>query len=190
MSTIARFSLAEFDRMIERQAFDPARHRRIELIFGEMREVNPPGPSHEVIVDRLTKWSVLKAPQDRVCVRIQNSIGAEEIDSAPQPDIAWVKDRDYLRRRPQASDVFLVIEVSHSSLGDDRDLKAGLYALARVKDYWIVNLCDLCVEVHRKPRSGKYREVRVYGFGESVAPLAFPEVALDVSNLFSGVKAP
>ena len=186
MSAVARLSVAEYDRMIERGIFDSQPERRIELIYGELREMNPPGPTHEVMIDRLTRWS-FRNLSDEVWVRVQNSIGAEKLDSAPQPDVVWARDRDYLLRRPQANDVYLVIEVSHSSLDYDREVKAGLYASAGIKDYWIVNLCDFCIEVHRKPRRGKYSDVRSYGFGDNVSPLAFPEISLDVSKLFSGV---
>lgn len=186
MSAATRFTLAEFDRMIERDVFDSTRDRRIELIRGEIREVNPPGPTHETAVDRLTRWSTQNTSPSEVRVRIQNSIGAPEIDSAPQPDVAWVKERDYLQRRPQGDDVLLLIEVAESSLAIDRGEKAGLYAAAGIADYWIVNLCDLCIEVYRRPKKGQYREIHTYEIGDRVAPLSFPKAVLIVADLFAG----
>lgn len=185
-TTTTRITVAEFDRMIDRGIFDSHRERRIELIFGELREVNPPGPTHEVAIDRLTEWSYRLAPTAKVCIRIQNSIGSDEIDSAPQPDVAWVKKRDYTLRRPQAEDAFLIIEVANSSLIADRTEKASLYAAAGIADYWIANLCDFCVEVFRNPRKGQYRQVQSYEMGESVSPLAFPKIKLEVSEIFTG----
>ena len=81
--------------MIECGAFDPRRERRIELIYGELREMSPPGPTHEDLVDWLARWSMENTKKEEVRVRVQNSIGLPELDSAPQPDIAWVKPKNY-----------------------------------------------------------------------------------------------
>ena len=58
MSTIARLSLEEYDRMIESGVFDRTVRRRLEFIKGEIREMNPIGSMHEVVVDRLNEWSI------------------------------------------------------------------------------------------------------------------------------------
>ena len=57
MSTIARLSLAEYDRMIEAGVFDQRRRRWLEFIRGEIREMTPIGSRHEVMVDKLAEWS-------------------------------------------------------------------------------------------------------------------------------------
>ena len=115
--------------------FDGENRRRIELIHGELREMNPIGPTHEEVVDRLNRWSIKHLPEDRVRVRVQNSIGLPALQSAPEPDIAWVVERDYSRGRPTAADVLLVIEVAESSLKNDIGEKADLYAAAGIADY-------------------------------------------------------
>lgn len=183
MSTALRFTLDEYDRMIERDVWN-GRNVRTELIFGEIREMSPPGPTHEEVIDRLTRWNCSNTNPDEVRVRIQNSIGLPKLDSAPQPDVAWVAERDYSKRRPQPRDVLLVIEVADSSLKSDRTEKAELYAKGKVADYWIVNLQDWCVEVHRGP----YRQKQTYTLHETVHPLAKPAVALHVATLFAAAK--
>jgi Uma2 family endonuclease len=82
--------------------------------------------------------------------------------------------------------VLLVIEVSESSLAYDRGEKANLYAASGLKDYWVVNVNDSCIEVHRRPRSGEYRNIETFSTGQSVSPLAFPEITLKVESLFAG----
>ena len=42
-----------------------------------------------------------------------------------------------------------IIEVSDSTLRYDRAMKASLYARAGIMDYWILNLIDRVLEVHR-----------------------------------------
>ncbi|NLS95362.1 MAG: Uma2 family endonuclease [Planctomycetaceae bacterium] len=182
MSTIARFSLAEYDRIVESGAFD---QRRLELIRGEIREMTPIGPEHEDVLDQLNVWSVERVSPQKARVRVQQSIGLPELDCAPEPDIAWVAPRRYSTGRPQAADVFLIIEVADSSLAYDRGDKAAMYAQAGIGDYWIVNLRDHVVEVHRDPQPNGYRDVSVYHNQDEVRPLAFPDVILRPSSLWA-----
>lgn len=172
--------------MIDQGVFTERHDQQFELICGEIREVTPPNPPHEDAVDLLNYWSIDNAPRDEVRVRIQNSLGIAELDSVTEPDVAWMKARSYRKRRPRPSDVLLLIEVAESNLSYDRGEKLELYAASRIKDYWIVNLPDLCIEVHRKPHRGAYRETTTYQVGGSVSPLTFPAITLDVSYVFTG----
>ena len=73
----------------------------------------------------------------------------------------------------------LVVEISESSLGLDRDHKGSLYARAGLADYWIVNLVDQTLEVYRDPGPDpaapfgwRYRSVEVLRGEAFVSPLA------------------
>jgi Uma2 family endonuclease len=79
--------------------------------------------------------------------------------------------------------VLLIVEVAHSSLSYDRGEKAALYAAAGISDYWVVNLRDGRVEVHRDPAEGKYRGVQLLTGDEKVRPLAMPEMVLRPGSL-------
>lgn len=184
MSTTARLSLAEYDRMIERGVFDQDKRRRIEFIQGEIREMNPIGSSHEVIVDRLAEWSFRNLPKGRAWIRVQNSIGLSGLASAPEPDVAWVARRDYSEGRPTEEDVLLVIEVAESSLEYDCGEKADLYASAGIADYWVVNLPERCIEVRRDPAGGRYRTLKTYAGDEEIRPLLAEDVVLKPSALW------
>ena len=183
MSTIARLSLEEYDRMIESGVFDRTTRRRLEFIKGEIREMTPIGSMHEVVVDRLTEWSLRNLPEGRVWVRVQNSIGIPELESAPEPDVAWVARRDYSQSRPTGADVLLIVEVANSSLSYDRGEKAALYATAGINDYWVVNLRDGRVEVHRDPSDGEYRSIELLVDDNMVQSLAMPDMALRPRDL-------
>lgn len=183
MSTLLRFSVSEYDRMIESGVFTDRNNRRLELVHGEIREMTPPNPPHEDTVDLLMYWSVDAVPRDQVRVRVQNSVGLPELDSVPEPDVAWLLARSYRRKRPQKEDVLLLIEVADSSLTYDRTEKANLYASAGIEDYWIVNLVQLRMEIHRQPSDGKYTSIQVYEIDESVSPLKFPDVRLRVGDV-------
>lgn len=68
---------------------------------------------------------------------------------------------------PKAEDALLVIEVADSSLTLDRTIKAQAYALADVKEYWIINLNDHKVEVYLQPdkTDGDYTSITHYAAG-------------------------
>ena len=68
-----------------------------------------------------------------------------------EPDAAVVPGRveDYDNAHPRTA--LLIVEVADSSLKQDRLTKAMIYAAAGIPEYWIVNVVDQQVEVHRDP---------------------------------------
>ncbi len=184
MSTIAKLSLAEYERIVAGGVFDGMNRRRIELIRGELREMSPIGPPHADVVSWLTAWSVRNLPEDVASVRVQSPLAIDATDSEPEPDILWVRPKQYRAKHPRPPDVLLLIEVADSSLDDDRTDKAALFAEAGIAEYWIVNLIDRTVEVHRDPAGDRYSDVQSSAVGEFAQPLIAPEVHLDIAALF------
>lgn len=105
--------------------------------------------------------------------------------SVPEPDLAVVQGaaRAYLSQHPSPADVWLLVEVASSSLARDRTRMAALYAEADVPEYWIVNLPERTVEVHREPVAGAYRTKTTHAAGDTVSPLHAPGAAIPVANL-------
>jgi Uma2 family endonuclease len=185
MSMIARLSLAQYDRMIEHGVFDQGTRQRLEFVRGEIREMAPIGSRHEEVVDRLTSWSARVLPEAKIRLRVQNSVGLPELESAPEPDIAWVVQRDYSQARPTSADVLLIVEVAGSSLAYDIGEKADLYAAAGISDYWVVDLDNGWIEVRRDPAAGRYRTLHTYSSNDEISPLALPEAVLRPASLFA-----
>ena len=77
----------------------------------------------------------------------------------PEPDMAIVRgsDADYEHRIPTAADVALLVEVSGSTLKQDRGKKRTAYARGRIPVYWIVNLVNRQVEVYSRPGKTGYK---------------------------------
>ena len=185
MSTLVKLSVAEYDKIVASGVFSGKNRRRLELIWGELRSMNPIGSPHASAIDWLTEWSLFAMPRGTFRVRIQNPVAFIEQDSEPEPDVVWAKPRDYGPGHPTADDVFLLIEVAESSLDFDRGEKAHLYAAAGILDYWIVNLVDRTVDVYRDPQGGQYGNVQSFGPTSILAPLAFPNAQLDIAVLFA-----
>jgi Uma2 family endonuclease len=183
MSTTTRITHDQYNAMIERGDFshDP---RRLELIHGEIRIMSPLGDRYLEAVDELTEWTFDVVPSKTIRVRVQGAIGIPQLESAPQPDVAWLKRRNYRLQPPLPEDVVLLIEVSDRSLEYDRGENAALYASAQILDYWMVNIPERCIEVRRNPLGSTYRSIEVFHTGLEVRPLAFPDRALPVDRLF------
>lgn len=122
-------------------------------------------------------------------VRMQLPLDVGQV-SQPEPDIAVVRGtvRDYAKAHPTTA--VLVVEVSESTLAFDRGEKASLYASAGIPDYWVLNLVDRCLEVHRdpipmlnQPYGYGYRSRTQYFGNDTIAPLALPHGAVKVEDL-------
>jgi len=181
MSTIAQVSLEEYERMAAAGGFG---QRRLEYIRGEVREMSPKGDRHEDMVDCLEEWSHEVVRGKPVRVRVQNSIRLSGILTLPEPDLAWVVRRRYSRRKPEASDVYLLIEVAETSLDYDLGEKAKLYAEAGICDYWVVDVAAPRIVVHRHPTGTQYRDIQSVFGNQEIRPLAFPEIALRPESLW------
>ncbi len=188
MSTGLHLTAGEFDRMVECGAFDHL-NRKIELIRGELREMNPAGPLHDDLIMYLTGWSARSTLPDEISVTSQTGLDLADLDSRPEPDLLWVRAGRYRHRHPSAKDVRLAIEVSHSSLQADLLEKSELYAEAGIVEYWIVDAAGACIRVFRNPREREYTDQSIANRGDKLSPLAIPDAVLDLNDLFGSEQS-
>ena len=159
---------------------------RLELIEGEIIEMALIKPPHAGRVIQLTSL-LQRAAGERALVSAQGPLLVSS-RSVPQPDLALLAPRAdyYTESLPTAADVFLVVEVAHSSLAFDLGTKVPLYARAGVREVWVVDIGERAIHVFRQPAEGAYRTAFVARASERVACEALPEAALQVSELFPG----
>jgi Uma2 family endonuclease len=181
-----RWTRAEYDRLIELGVFGPG--DPIELLGGELIVAEPQGSAHFTAVG-LAEDALRVAFGPGWVIRSQGPIALDE-ESEPEPDVAVVPGhrRDYSGEHP--SRPVLVVEIAESSLKLDRHRKAGLYARARLDDYWIVNLVDGVLEIYRQPVAEPsaaygwtYASRIVLGPDASATPLAAPDASIPVRAL-------
>jgi Uma2 family endonuclease len=177
-----RFTTQEYDRMGETGVLRP--DARVELIDGEIIDMSPIGPFHGSIVKQLNDFFGQLA-KSRWIMAIQDPLWLGD-HSEPQPDLMLLKPSPdfYRTRHPQPGDVFLVVEVSDTTLELDRERKLPAYGRAGIAEVWIVDLVEQTVEIYREPNFTGYSIKTVLRPGEKAIPQAFPDVLLDVSKLF------
>jgi len=175
------FTVEEYDRMVEVGILGKEDH--VELIEGEILQMSPIGDRHAACVDRA---AVLLLPPlvGSSIVRIQGPIRLGDY-SKPQPDLILLRyQRDFFASgSPVTQDAHLVIEVSDSSIQYDRGPKLRVYARQGVREVWIEDLTTDRLLVFRDAEGGSYKTQLSLSPGDSIAPQAFPQLVLSVSNL-------
>lgn len=181
VQTQHRFSVEDYYRMAETGVLRPG--KRMELLDGKIIDMSPIGPFHGGIVNRLSRL-FNQLSNNRWLVSAQNPLRLDEY-SEPEPDVMLLKPAtdDYTSRHPRPDDVFLLIEVSDTTLDFDRDTKLPAYGRAGVVEVWIVNLNETTVEVYREPNFTGYGSKVILRVGDQAKPLALPDVAVDVAEL-------
>jgi Uma2 family endonuclease len=182
MSVANKLTGAEFDSMVERGAFDAIGPRKIELIRGELRFMNPAGPVHDDYIDYLTRWSHDQTTASDANIRVQCGFVCD--DDRPEPDVLWLKPRRYGRTRPTAADVMLLIEVADSSLAADLQEKADLYAESGIAEYWVVDIPGSRIHVMSQSDGKHYRSIEIIVPPKSLAPRCRPTAELNTAELF------
>ena len=158
---------------------------RLELIEGEIIEMLPISSEHAACVNRLNRLFA-RGLGERALISVHTPISLGE-RSEPQPDLALLRPRadDYAESHPSAEDVLLVVEVSETSASYDRDVKMPLYARAGIAEAWLVSLGDKWIEVYSEPSPRGYLSIRRVLPGSLLAPQAFPDAVLAVSEVLA-----
>jgi Uma2 family endonuclease len=183
-----RLRRVEYDRLVDLGMFTG---ERLELLDGLLVVREPQGSPHAAIAAHIAQ--VLAAAFGPGWHPRLHSPLALDDDSEPEPDVAIVTGGplDYVEAHPVTA--ALVVEVADSSLKLDRRLKGGLYARAGLPEYWIANLAEGALEVHRRPRrvadatyGWVYRSIDILRPpATTVTPLATPGVRIPVADLLS-----
>lgn len=158
---------------------------RVELIDGEIIDLNAIGSPHAGKTNRLVRFFAQAAADGRVLTSVQNPLRLDAYNEL-EPDFMLLRPRadDYQASHPGAADVLLLVEVSDSSLAYDRGRKLALYAKFNVPEAWIIDIAGSAVEIHRQPHDSGYSsmERRTSGI---LAPGLVPGVLIDVAALLA-----
>lgn len=159
-TSLYRMSVEKYESMVASGVF--TKRDKLQLIYGYLVTRMTEYPPHAACCDGI-RLSIEPMLPPGWYVRLDKPLKIPSRVSVPEPDLVVVRGswRDYEARHPEPGDVALVVEVSSSSLADDRRL-ARLYAEAGIPAYWIVNLVDRQVEVHSEATPAGYRANRVF----------------------------
>jgi Uma2 family endonuclease len=184
---VRRFSVEEYCQLAETGILgedDP-----VELLEGWIVAMPIRKPSHDGTISLVEEELEPLLPPGWF-LRIQ--AGIVTADSYPYPDIAVVKGprRQYVQRHPGPPDIAMIVEVSDTTLHEDRSIKQRIYARAGIPIYWIVDLVHRRVEVWSNPvrlaNEPAYQNRKTYGLRTAVPVLVAGRQCgqIPVKNLF------
>ncbi len=183
--TLRRWTRVEYDRLIGLGVFHG---EPIELIGGQLVVAEPQSPYHASGIGS-AEYALRAVLPPGWIVRTQAPVSLDD-ESEPEPDLAVVAGRPADYREAHPARPTLVVEVAESSLDFDRRQKGSLYARAGIQDYWIVNLVDRVLEIHRDPGRDpsapygwRYRSVITLPPPAVVGPLAFASSRIAMADL-------
>ena len=160
-----KITVDEFQRLGREGVFPDG--SRLELIDGEVREMSPVGPSHAWIVDRLLAM-LFRQLGDMHHIRCQGPVELD-IYNEPEPDILVARPNPaFAHRHPTPPDVLLAIEVSDSTLRQDRRHKIPRYARAGIPESWIIDVGRRRIHVFTEPAGITYQSETTHGLGDTI----------------------
>jgi Uma2 family endonuclease len=177
--SLRRLTVAEYHRLAEVGVLQPA--DRVELFDGLLVQMAPIGPEHQFILEKLND-AFSGQKKGRFRVGPGRPIPIADYNEL-QPDLVLFKTEAGARRQhvsPQQ--IYLVVEVSDTTLKYDSEKKLLAYENAGIPEYWIIDVPAGCVRVFRLITRGKY-EGTIVSEG-SVAVQAFPDVVVPLDDLF------
>lgn len=179
-----RWTSGEFHRLGELGFFDG---QKAELIGGRIVVTSPQNWRHYSTIDKVAE-TLRKVWKANAWIRTQAPL-ALGLVVEPEPDISVVQGsrEDYQTHPTTAA---LIVEVSDATLQYDRTQKASLYAAAGILDYWIIDVNQRNLEVHRNPTvdptasyGSRYIDSRTLGGADMIAPVALPTAPIRVADL-------
>lgn len=180
MVQTAKLSIEEYHRIVEANILGD---RQLELIEGVLIELSPETPYHANRNNQVFKY-LLSMFHGLADVRSGHPITL--LTSEPQPDLvlARLPETLYDTQHPQPEDIYLLIEISYSTLDYDLNEKRQIYAQAGITEYWVIDLKNRRLLMFRDPERTNYREQTELRMGR-VHPLAFPDIDLEVDRLLT-----
>ncbi len=157
---------------------------RVELLDGQIIHMSPQYAPHAGI----TQWAahyLTQMFQGKAYIRVQFPIALTPL-SEPEPDIAVVRfdPKGYTQHHPQPKDIYLLLEVSDSTLKFDKTQKARIYAQAGIPEYWILDIPNRQVWVMQDPVEADYQAVSSLKLEAEISPVRFPEIRIPLAGLF------
>ena len=186
-------SVSRYDRLTELGWFGD---HRVELIEGRVIRMPAQAEPHVAAVGRALRAATAVFGQG-FYIRVQAPL-VQGRYSKPEPDLAVVRgsEAEYIAHGAPTT-ALLVIEISDTTLIQDRGRKAAIYARSGIADYWIVNLVDRQIEVHRDPMADRmhrfrfrYANIQVIKPPGVIAPLAAPGASIAAADLLPAVSPP
>jgi Uma2 family endonuclease len=160
---------------------DPERY---ELFEGDLIEKMKNLP-HTLVLTALLEWAMQHFPRHWQSEAPIDVTAEENETNAPEPDLTLItRPLRVLTGYPAPEDIALVIEVADSTLRRDLGSKATSYARAGIAEYWVVDVENQKLHVHRDPHPEGWESITVLDKTQTLAPFINPAAQLTLEEIF------
>ena len=153
---------------------------RVEMIEGMLVEMSPSLNAHGMALANLC-IALAPAQQRDLSIVIDPALFLAD-DLTLAPDLVLLPG-GIRSEKAKGADVALAIEVSASSLAYDLKTKPQLYAASGIREYWVVDLNNERLHIHRGPSVSGYTDITAQDWTEAATPLAMPDMPLTLSAI-------
>lgn len=155
--------------------------KNTELLYGFVCKKMSKSPLHSALIRRLSRLLKQMLPPGYL-VDSEQPIACG--DSEPEPDLAVIRgaEEDFWNQHPSTAEI--VVEVCVTSYDYDRS-KLRAYAIAGVKECWLVLGPEKKIEVYRQPRDGQFTEHAFYGPEGTLASAVMPNLTIPLEAIFA-----
>jgi Uma2 family endonuclease len=173
----------------------------LELIKGKIMLMSPaPNVNHQRVSTRLTALlynffkgkpcQVFAAPFDvRLYDRKKSILASKEIHTIVQPDLCVICDTSKLDTQGCNGAPEWIIEIlSKGNSKKDIQIKYELYAESGVTEYWLVYPYEQAVHQFILDDQGRYQLQAMYANGDMAVAHLFPELAIDLDEVFESFE--
>ena len=177
-----KWSLEEFERLSELGFFGGINNEpeRIELIDGELVPMHAKGSRHEWVRGELQNSLTERLPRG---LRLFAEPGWRPGgDRYMEPEII-ICPAGFQQSAVPPAEVLSLIEVSDTSLKFDQGLKAKIYAMLGVREYWVVDAKTLSTRVHLEPAGNGYGKTLDVRASETLTPHLIAGLAVSLGEL-------
>ena len=179
---VKTYTLEEFWELPE-----PPDHSKLELIAGVLYMTPPPGYKHDNAVSRLNRLLSQHLTQSREpgTLYVPRAAIWTNRNTYLEPDLFYVSSETEAHLEPDhRTTADLVVEViSPGSAIYDRNTKADTYAALGVKELWLVDEVQQCVEV-RVLEGDRYAEGAILETQDVLKSSVLPGLSFQVGKIF------
>lgn len=158
---------------------------KVELINGIITAMSPAGPEHDYTIVQLTELMVAVLPKYHLKIQGTINLGEGQIFD---PDVAVIRrynNDTYKHRHPGPDDIPLIIEAAASSMKRDAQVKMPIYAAAGIPEYWIADIENQTLIVHREPMVNGYGLIQKFTGQTQVSPKSIEALTLTPASIFA-----
>jgi Uma2 family endonuclease len=166
---LGRLTVEQYEAMVNSDVF--TEHDNFVLINGFLVTKVTKKPPHVIAGELIRDELIALVPRNEWRVMVEAPVRIPDYNE-PEPDVSLARGKatHFANRHPGPADLALVVEVSKSSLTEDRQM-ANIYGTAGIPIYWIVNLKAQQVEVYtllKRQGTPGYGKPRIFKSGQSV----------------------